>query len=158
MLCIGIVVDESINMQDSPKLEGTQLFTNQSTMKYKQILLHVILRSQLPIWYWIHYSVDDRSWVRWDIKVYKKGVRYVVDVNTWSASTDCMVLKERLIYGLNVPCLACLYSCDDRVHWCRLSASGWLIEYCVWSHRLPALLGLLGSQRRWLSELRIVEK
>ena len=42
--------------------------------------------------------------------MYKKWVRYVVGVNTWNASTDCMVLKEPWIYGLNVPCLACLYS------------------------------------------------
>ena len=37
--------------------------------------------------------------------MYRKGMRYV-DVNTWSASTDCMVLKERWIYGSNVTCLA----------------------------------------------------
>ena len=44
--------------------------------------------------------------------MHRKGMRYVVDVNTWIGSTDCMVLKERWICGLNVPCLACSYSCD----------------------------------------------
>ena len=31
----------------------------------------------------------------------------MVDVNTGIGPIDCTVFKERWIYGLNVPCLAC---------------------------------------------------
>ena len=140
-----------------PSIDGThQMFPlvwihdhiSDTPINYPTIpLFQLDSQTTIMLWHWGHSSQFDIGFtIQWTIdlesveilKCIEKGMRYVVDMNTWNALADYMVLEERWIYGLNVPCLACLYSC-------RLSASGWLIECCVWSHRLPNPLGLLGS-------------
>ena len=75
-------------------------------------------------------------------------MRYVVDVDTWLDFLDCMVLEERRIYVLDVPCYFAGILRLSRALWCRLLASSRLSEPCIWSKRLPTPLRLLGIQHR----------